>query len=685
MIFDPLFKDKALEWAKQFDVALILDNNQCENAFGLREIEFALAAGVKTSVTGNGLNDWQKLEKFLAEANGESPVFSFLTYDLKNQIEELDSKHPDYINFPSLFVFVPEHLILIDKNHQLLVLSTKGNEIIKEILQYDTATYHETAKVNLKQRVSKETYIHHVNAIKNHILEGDVYELNYCVEFYAENCQIDPFGVYSKLKQNSPTPFGAFLKYHKQYLLCASPERFMTHQSGNLFSQPIKGTAPRDTRHEVDEENKEALANSEKEKAENLMIVDLVRNDMAKSCLTGTVEVSELFHIYSFKQVHQMISTVKGSKNPGVSEVESIANAFPMGSMTGAPKVKAMELIEQYENTKRGLYSGSIGYFAPNGDFDFNVVIRSIQYNEENHYLNFMVGSAITYDSEAEAEYEECMVKAKAMRMALGLVKIFFAFLLTFPFYAMGDSSTWKGFPQEKWVTPLTANSRTSRLSFARNFDQNSYTASMGGIFPILNFKRKKIAAQLSASGATWITLLRQEQAGFVINTDFFGELWIDWRFRQNWYIRTGTGHSSQHLSDDALEMRLPYSNYAKDYHWAGLIYQNNTTLQLYGMAYYNYNFKTQTDISGQWLLEAGFEHSPFKKWGKGLYYAANIKFKQELDFAETLNFQVGYKLGNPQESCLRICFDQTWGSEERGSFMYNNRNFGRVGIYLDL
>jgi para-aminobenzoate synthetase component 1 len=158
---------------------------------------------------------------------------------------------------------------------------------------------------------------------------------------------------------------------------------------------------------------------SEKEKAENLMIVDLVRNDLARSSKTGSVKVEELFGIYSFSQVHQMISTVSSQIKETTSAVEAIKNAFPMGSMTGAPKVMAMELIEKYENTKRGLYSGAIGYFAPNSDFDFNVVIRSIQYNESKQYLNFEVGSAITYDSDANLEYEECLLKAQAMMKAL--------------------------------------------------------------------------------------------------------------------------------------------------------------------------------------------------------------------------------------------------------------------------
>jgi para-aminobenzoate synthetase component 1 len=301
-----------------------------------------------------------------------------------------------------------------------MVVSDSGESILKAIqntrLEPNTAA---TKSLVMEQKVSKQEYITMVEKIKTHIVEGDVYELNYCVEFFNKDTHINPFEVYLSLKAISPTPFGSFLKLNQQYVMCASPERFIKKSADKLFSQPIKGTARRANDEVSDEAIKHKLLHSEKERAENLMIVDLVRNDLAHSSTTGSVEVNELFGIYSFKQVHQMISTVSATISPEVHPVEAIANAFPMGSMTGAPKVKAMELIEQFEITKRGLYSGAIGYLAPNGDFDFNVVIRSIQYNAATNYLNFMVGSAITYDANPEQEYEECLLKAQAMLHAL--------------------------------------------------------------------------------------------------------------------------------------------------------------------------------------------------------------------------------------------------------------------------
>jgi para-aminobenzoate synthetase component 1 len=299
-----------------------------------------------------------------------------------------------------------------------MVMSENGNEIMKQIEATEVILSNAPA-LTMRAKVSKEKYIETVNKIKDQIVEGNVYELNYCVEFYAEQSSIDPLQTYFALQQISPTPFACFFKHENKFLISASPERFMRKSLNKLYSQPIKGTVRRSTDAAEDQAHIEELRNSEKEKAENLMIVDLVRNDMAKSSEVGSVAVDELYGIYSFKQVHQMISTVSSTIIDGIHPADALENAFPMGSMTGAPKVMAMKLIEEYEDTKRGLYSGSVGYFAPNEDFDFNVVIRSIQYNQEKKYVNFEVGSAITHDSKPEQEYEECLLKAQAMLKAL--------------------------------------------------------------------------------------------------------------------------------------------------------------------------------------------------------------------------------------------------------------------------
>ena len=419
---DAHFRQQALLWANEFDTVCLLDNNEAQNAFGLHDVDFAVAVGALDEVKGNGHNDWQKFKDFNDKYFESTPMFGYLGYDLKNQLEALGSNQPDGIDFAPMYFFVPQHVLLFDSHGQLMLLSEDAEGIIQAIKSIRFEPIAAPTKLNITQKIDRETYIKTVKQIQEHIVAGDVYELNYCVEFFAENVQLNPLDVYRRLSEISPAPFASFLKLNQQYVMCASPERFLKKASDKLYSQPIKGTARRASNFEEDEKIKAALLACEKERAENLMIVDLVRNDLAKSSEIGSVAVDELFGIYSFKQVHQMISTVSSTLSLAVHPIDAIANAFPMGSMTGAPKVRAMQLIETFENTKRGLYSGAIGYLAPNGDFDFNVVIRSIQYNQKTGYLNFMVGSAITFDAIPEKEYEECLLKAKAMLQALNAI-----------------------------------------------------------------------------------------------------------------------------------------------------------------------------------------------------------------------------------------------------------------------
>ena len=252
-----------------------------------------------------------------------------------------------------------------------------------------------------------------------HIHIGDMYEANFCMEFYAENAAINPLEKFLKLNEISKAPFSVFFKNHKHYLLSASPERYLKKVGETIISQPIKGTSKRSSDPVEDEKSKQFLESDSKERAENIMITDLVRNDLSHTAQKGSVEVVELCKIYSFLQVHQMISTITSKLDAQYAPVDVLKTTFPMGSMTGAPKISVMKIIENLEETKRGLYSGAVGYFTPEGDFDFNVVIRSILYNQENQYVSFSVGSAITAQSVPEKEYEECLLKAKAMHEVL--------------------------------------------------------------------------------------------------------------------------------------------------------------------------------------------------------------------------------------------------------------------------
>ncbi len=268
--------------------------------------------------------------------------------------------------------------------------------------------------IKLKYRTPKKEYIADVNKIQDAIRSGSVYELNYCQEFYAEAVTLDPVDLFKRMRQINAAPFSVFFKWQGQYLMSASPERFLAKRGAQLIAQPIKGTRRRLADEVADNVQRNELRSCVKERAENVMIVDLMRNDLARCCEVGTIKVEELFGIYSFSRVHQMISTIAGNVKEGISFEEILEKTFPMGSMTGAPKVEAMKLIDQFEKVKRGWFSGSIGYVSPNGDFDLNVVIRTLIYNSKAGYLSLQTGGAITIDSVPEQEYQESLLKAEA-------------------------------------------------------------------------------------------------------------------------------------------------------------------------------------------------------------------------------------------------------------------------------
>ncbi|RYY37765.1 MAG: anthranilate synthase component I family protein [Sphingobacteriaceae bacterium] len=411
----PAFKQKALQWVAQFEVVCYLDSNNFIDKYG--NYDTLIAVGVADELTANVGNAFAKLEEFRQKHNDW--VFGLLGYDLKNEIENLSSKNFDSLAFPELYFFAPKHLIKI-KDNEVEVVGRDTAVIVSEIENTVADISTNAPSINLKTRFSKQEYIDTANKIKEHISRGDIYVTNFCQEFYADDAEINPLSVYKSLNSISPNPFSCFFKLKEKYIMCASPERFLAKRGNKLISQPIKGTAKRNGDKIQDEINKRSLQLHTKELQENVMIVDLVRNDLTRSAKQGTVKTEELFGVYSFKQVHQMISTVTCEIAENISEVQAIKNTFPMGSMTGAPKVSAMQLMEQYERTKRGVYSGAVGYFSPDGDFDFNVVIRTLLYNAENKYLSFQTGSAITFNADAGQEYEECLLKAKAILEVLG-------------------------------------------------------------------------------------------------------------------------------------------------------------------------------------------------------------------------------------------------------------------------
>jgi para-aminobenzoate synthetase component 1 len=411
-----LFKQRALKWANTFDTACYLDSNNFTDQYS--KFDTLIATGAKADITAKAGTAFEDLSRFKEQNPGF--IIGFLGYDLKNELEDLTSNNTDGTGFPDLYFFSPQTTITIKGNEIEIVgdIDTVAKLVEPEALEplSDSASFN----INLTARFNRQEYINTVNTIKQHIIRGDIYVTNFCQEFYAEDVNIEPLALFNKLNSVSPTPFTTYFKWKGNYIICASPERFLAKRGNKLISQPIKGTARRDNNSAVDQTIIEELRNHPKELQENVMIVDLVRNDLTHSAKPGTVKTEELFGIQSFKQVHQMVSTVVCELRDDVSSVEAIKNTFPMGSMTGAPKISAMQLMEQYERSKRGIYSGAIGYFSPDGDFDFNVVIRTLLYSDVTNYLSFHVGSAITYHADAESEYEECMLKAKAILQVLG-------------------------------------------------------------------------------------------------------------------------------------------------------------------------------------------------------------------------------------------------------------------------
>ncbi|MFN7045792.1 MAG: anthranilate synthase component I family protein [Flavobacterium sp.] len=408
------FKNQLLHWANQHREVVFLDSNQYHQKYS--SYDAVLAVDAFTSIKTDYENAFQDLYQYQSQT--KDWLFGYLSYDLKNDTEALHSNNFDGLEFPDLFFFQPKKLFLIKENQvEIQYLRLCDDEIeadFKEILSITSITHHPSS-ITIKQRISKENYLSKVSKMLEHIHRGDIYEANFCMEFYAENAQIEPLEIYQKLNAISEPPFAVYFKNNFQYLLSASPERYLRKEGLKVISQPIKGTARRSFDLEQDEQLKLDLVQNEKERSENIMIVDLVRNDLSHTATKGSIQVEELCQIYTFKQVHQMISTIVSEVENTTSPIEILRTTFPMGSMTGAPKISAMQIIEELEETKRGLYSGAVGYFTPNGDFDFNVVIRSILFNSKNQYLSFSVGSAITSQAIPEMEYEECLLKAKAM------------------------------------------------------------------------------------------------------------------------------------------------------------------------------------------------------------------------------------------------------------------------------
>lgn len=415
-ISDPAaFKQQLLLWSQQFREVIFMDSNDYPQ--GYSSYDCLLAVDAFTSLKTDYHNAFEDLKQY--QQITKDWLFGYLSYDLKNDVEQLQSNNFDGLGFPDLFFFQPKKLFLLKGNQlEIQYLNMCDDEVeedFEDIVECQKSKVEIEKTITIQQRISKEDYLEKASKILEHIHHGDIYETNFCMEFFAENATINPIEKFLKLNEISLPPFAVFFKNNQHFLLSASPERYLKKEGKLIISQPIKGTAKRFSDPIEDEKSRTQLVLDPKERSENIMITDLVRNDLSHTAQKGSVTVRELCTIYSFMQVHQMISTVTSKLDNQYTAVDVLKTTFPMGSMTGAPKISVMKIIENLEETKRGLYSGAVGYFTPSGDFDFNVVIRSILYNQEKKYVSFSVGSAITSQSIPEKEYEECLLKAKAM------------------------------------------------------------------------------------------------------------------------------------------------------------------------------------------------------------------------------------------------------------------------------
>ncbi|MCA5003603.1 anthranilate synthase component I family protein [Sphingobacterium bovistauri] len=411
------FESKALAWAQQFEQICYLQSNGYQDEYS--SIEAILAVDAAYTFESTNEDTFKRLDNFKTK-HPNHWMFGFFGYDLKNEIEDLKTSFPNPLKFPDCYFFVPKTIIKFSIN-SIEIQSDNPEEDYVAISNFfqNESSQKENFNIEIQHRLGKEGYFKAFERIISHIQRGDIYEVNLCQEFYAEDVDINPLEVYKRLNHLSPTPFSTYFKIKDKYIISASPERFLAKRDDILISQPIKGTAARGNSAIEDQKNIIELRNNPKEIAENVMIVDLVRNDMTRSAKPGTVAAERKLEVHSFKQVHQLISTITCSKSDDISDIEAIKNIFPPGSMTGAPKISAMKLCDTYENSRRGVYSGAVGYFSAEGDFDFNVVIRTILYNQNEKYLSFHTGGAITIDANVDKEYNECLLKASAIIQTL--------------------------------------------------------------------------------------------------------------------------------------------------------------------------------------------------------------------------------------------------------------------------
>jgi para-aminobenzoate synthetase component 1 len=370
----------------------------------------------------------EEIDAFLHKYKGRW-VMGHFTYEFGHSLEtSLSGQTENSGTFEPASLFVPRFVTGVGPSggfhlDQESGVRTTIEEFVAVLKSRPTKVAEEPNIQSIDSEQDSERKEYHIafDTVKQHLLRGDIYELNYCLPFGLRGKISDPTDLWLHMQSLQKAPMAALYRKGNAWLLCCSPERFLKKTGNTLLTQPIKGTRPRGKSEEEDRMNRDELYRSEKERAENVMIVDLARNDLGRVARTGSVVVQELFGIHSFASVHQMISTVSAELKDGITFTDILKALFPMGSMTGAPKIRAMEIIRETESQPRGIFSGTVGYIDPQGDFDFNVVIRSIIYDDATSSILYPAGSAITAYSDPGQEFDECLLKARGMRKVLGV------------------------------------------------------------------------------------------------------------------------------------------------------------------------------------------------------------------------------------------------------------------------
>lgn len=378
------------------------------------------------------------MDRYKLEYYSELPFIGgavgYFGYDLCHHIEKLPRKAVDDVKIPDMYFGIYDGVIAIDHRGDgpdkvyVAALGVKGDElkVVEELCSEIESAEKEGVHIELKYKnrsldfksnfKSKEDYKDSIQKVRDYIKSGDIYQVNLTQRFECE-LEEDPYELYAKLREINPAPFASFLDLEDANIVCSSPERFIKVRDGVIETRPIKGTINRGSTPEEDEKNRNQLINSEKDKAELLMIVDLERNDLGKISKTGTVKVTELFHLEEYATVYHLVSTIVGEVEDSYDAIDCVKATFPGGSITGAPKIRSMEVIDELEPTQRNIYTGSIGYIGFNGDMDLNIVIRTIVCKDKKAY--FQVGGGITWDSDPELEYQETLHKGRALMESL--------------------------------------------------------------------------------------------------------------------------------------------------------------------------------------------------------------------------------------------------------------------------